>query len=352
MLLVADGPVGRRRRAGVRFRPSRRHRRGRSHAAAASRPDLKLFSARAAGGGARAAATARRTGSRRSTPSSCRSPTYPAQFFSPPNSWRFLLQAIVPIFDSGQRVGAEGASGRRRSTSRRRTWPARSRRRGVGGARGARGGRERRARARAARGRPPTRRSRWSTSRTSASAPAPRPTSRSSTPSAARATPTTAVAIAEDTSAPRAARSADRARPLSVTRHETAEARATESPLISAVSLCLVVPSVMVLLFVAAVLAGALNSVAGGGSFFTLPSLLYAGITPVVANATSTLALWPGSVSSAIAYRREHHDVATWLAARSARQPGRRPARRDAARADVRHQLHASAAVADAAGGR
>ncbi len=52
-------------------------------------------------------------------------------------------------------------------------------------------------------------------------------------------------------------------------------------------------------------LGGALNSVAGGGSFITLPALLYAGIPPVAANATSTLALWPGSVSSGIAYRRD-----------------------------------------------
>ncbi len=64
----------------------------------------------------------------------------------------------------------------------------------------------------------------------------------------------------------------------------------------------------MILLFVAAIAGGALNAVAGGGSFLTLPSLLYAGIPPVVANATSTLALWPGSVSSAVAYR---HDIRT-----------------------------------------
>lgn len=58
-------------------------------------------------------------------------------------------------------------------------------------------------------------------------------------------------------------------------------------------------------LFFAATIGGALNSVAGGGSFLTLPALLYGGITPVAANATSTLALWPGSVSSAFAYRHE-----------------------------------------------
>jgi uncharacterized membrane protein YfcA len=58
-------------------------------------------------------------------------------------------------------------------------------------------------------------------------------------------------------------------------------------------------------LFFAAVVGGALNSVAGGGSFIGLPALLYAGIPPVAANATTTLALWPGAVSSAVAYRRD-----------------------------------------------
>jgi len=63
------------------------------------------------------------------------------------------------------------------------------------------------------------------------------------------------------------------------------------------------------LLFAAAMLGGAINSVAGGGSFVTFPALLFAGVTPVTANATSTIALWPGSVASALAYRRELHDV-------------------------------------------
>jgi uncharacterized membrane protein YfcA len=58
-------------------------------------------------------------------------------------------------------------------------------------------------------------------------------------------------------------------------------------------------------LFFAAVVGGALNAVAGGGSFVALPALLYAGVGPVTANATTTMALWPGAVSSAIAYRRE-----------------------------------------------
>jgi uncharacterized membrane protein YfcA len=56
-------------------------------------------------------------------------------------------------------------------------------------------------------------------------------------------------------------------------------------------------------LFAAALAGGALNAVAGGGSFLTLPALICAGVAPVTANATSTLALWPGSAASAIAYR-------------------------------------------------
>jgi uncharacterized membrane protein YfcA len=58
-------------------------------------------------------------------------------------------------------------------------------------------------------------------------------------------------------------------------------------------------------LFVAAVLGGALNSVAGGGSFLTFPTLAWAGVPLIQANATSSAALWPGSVASVGAYRRE-----------------------------------------------
>lgn len=58
-------------------------------------------------------------------------------------------------------------------------------------------------------------------------------------------------------------------------------------------------------LFVAAVLAGGLNSVAGGGSFISFPTLIFTGVPAVTANATSTVALWPGSIASAGAYRNE-----------------------------------------------
>ena len=63
------------------------------------------------------------------------------------------------------------------------------------------------------------------------------------------------------------------------------------------------------LLFLAAVVGGVLNSVAGGGSFVEFPTLLFAGVAPVPANATNTVALWPAAVASAIAYRRELREV-------------------------------------------
>ena len=67
------------------------------------------------------------------------------------------------------------------------------------------------------------------------------------------------------------------------------------------------------MLFIAAAVGGALNAVAGGGSFFTLPALIVAGVSPVTANATSTLALWPASVSSTFAYRRDIQTSRQWL---------------------------------------
>jgi len=57
------------------------------------------------------------------------------------------------------------------------------------------------------------------------------------------------------------------------------------------------------LLLAAAFAAGAINSVAGGGSFLTFPSLVFSGVTPVMANASNTVALVPGTVASVFAYR-------------------------------------------------
>jgi len=59
------------------------------------------------------------------------------------------------------------------------------------------------------------------------------------------------------------------------------------------------------ILFVAAILGGTLNSVAGGGTFITLPVLIFTGVLPINANASSTVALWPGSIASVWAYRKE-----------------------------------------------
>lgn len=59
------------------------------------------------------------------------------------------------------------------------------------------------------------------------------------------------------------------------------------------------------LLGTAAFVAGAMNAVAGGGTFFSFPALLAAGVPPVVANASNSVALWPASLSGAWAYREE-----------------------------------------------
>ena len=56
-------------------------------------------------------------------------------------------------------------------------------------------------------------------------------------------------------------------------------------------------------LVVACFLAGVLNAVAGGGSFLSFPAILGMGVLPVQANATNTVAVWPGQVTSIVAYR-------------------------------------------------
>jgi hypothetical protein len=58
-------------------------------------------------------------------------------------------------------------------------------------------------------------------------------------------------------------------------------------------------------LFFAAMIAGAINSVAGGGSLISFPSLVAFGVSSVPANATNTAALWPGTLSSAFAYSQD-----------------------------------------------
>lgn len=62
------------------------------------------------------------------------------------------------------------------------------------------------------------------------------------------------------------------------------------------------------LLAAAGVGAGVVNAIAGGGTLLTFPALLAVGLPPVTANATNTLALWPGQIASAWAYRRHLGD--------------------------------------------
>jgi len=59
------------------------------------------------------------------------------------------------------------------------------------------------------------------------------------------------------------------------------------------------------LVFGSAFGAGMVNSVAGGGTLLSFPTLIWLGVPSVAANATSTVALWPGTVGSVWGYRRE-----------------------------------------------
>ncbi len=58
-------------------------------------------------------------------------------------------------------------------------------------------------------------------------------------------------------------------------------------------------------LVTAAFLGGLLNAVAGGGSFLVFPAMMGMGMMPVQANATNTVALWPGQLTSIAAYRKD-----------------------------------------------
>lgn len=57
--------------------------------------------------------------------------------------------------------------------------------------------------------------------------------------------------------------------------------------------------------FAAAFAAGSINSVAGGGTLVSFPALIWLGLNSVTANATSTVAIWPGSLGGTWGYRRE-----------------------------------------------
>jgi uncharacterized membrane protein YfcA len=59
--------------------------------------------------------------------------------------------------------------------------------------------------------------------------------------------------------------------------------------------------------------AGVMNAMAGGGTILTFPTLLLIGVSPITANATSTVALLPGVAASLVGYRREVRAHRPWL---------------------------------------
>ncbi len=59
------------------------------------------------------------------------------------------------------------------------------------------------------------------------------------------------------------------------------------------------------MIFLAAFAAGAMNAVAGGGTLVTFPSLVWVGLPSTIANATSTVAIWPGSLGGMWGYRHD-----------------------------------------------
>jgi len=68
-----------------------------------------------------------------------------------------------------------------------------------------------------------------------------------------------------------------------------------------------------VLMFVAAFFAGVVNSIAGGGMLLVFPMMIWLGLDPKVANATCTVALWPGLFGGLFGYRREMNDSSIFL---------------------------------------
>src|SRR5437879_13150054 len=69
----------------------------------------------------------------------------------------------------------------------------------------------------------------------------------------------------------------------------------------------------LMLALVAAAAAGAVNAMAGGGTRRTFPTIAGLGVTALVANATSTVALWPGSLGSMWGYRHELTGARRWV---------------------------------------
>lgn len=67
------------------------------------------------------------------------------------------------------------------------------------------------------------------------------------------------------------------------------------------------------LAFAAACVAGAINSVAGGGTLVSFPALVWLGLPSINANATSAVAIWPGSLGAMWGYRTELRTAESWV---------------------------------------
>lgn len=67
------------------------------------------------------------------------------------------------------------------------------------------------------------------------------------------------------------------------------------------------------IILIAGVLGGAINSIAGGGTLISFPTMVWLGRDPILANATNALAMWPGSLAGAYGFRRELATARRWL---------------------------------------
>jgi len=69
----------------------------------------------------------------------------------------------------------------------------------------------------------------------------------------------------------------------------------------------------LTLIALAAFVAGVINSMAGGGTLVSFPTMVWLGRPPIMANATNAVALWPGSLSAMFGYRDDMRRVRRWL---------------------------------------
>jgi len=68
-----------------------------------------------------------------------------------------------------------------------------------------------------------------------------------------------------------------------------------------------------IIISIAAFLAGIINSIAGGGTLLSFPALVWIGRPAVIANATNTVAIWPGSFAGVIGFRNDIAKLQRWL---------------------------------------